>query len=308
MFVVCGEALYDIFIDGYAGTSVGMTARQGGSPFNVAIGLARLGAPSALFTGLSTDPLGRQLRATLEGEGVALDYCIDKREATTLVMVALDASGVPNYAFYGTGCADRALTEADLPTLDARVGGLHFGSYTLVAETTASTFQALAERERGQRLISLDPNVRPTVEPDMAVWRARLARWIALAHVVKVSQEDIELLYPQQDPFAIARSWLQQGPSLVVMTLGGDGAVAWRGDSEARVPGRVVQVVDTVGAGDSFQAALLQQLPDPAALAALGSEPAALERLLQFCVAAAAINCTRAGANPPSLDDVRAAL
>ncbi|XQA70066.1 carbohydrate kinase family protein [Xanthomonas sacchari] len=308
MFVVCGEALYDIFIDGYAGTSVGMTARQGGSPFNVAIGLARLGAPSALFTGLSTDPLGRQLRATLEGEGVALDYCIDKREATTLVMVALDASGVPNYAFYGTGCADRALTAADLPALDARVGGLHFGSYTLVAETTASTFQALAERERGQRLISLDPNVRPTVEPDMAVWRARLARWIALAHVVKVSQEDIELLYPQQDPFAIARSWLQQGPSLVVMTLGGDGAVAWRGDSEARVPGRVVQVVDTVGAGDSFQAALLQQLPDPAALAALGSEPAALERLLQFCVAAAAINCTRAGANPPSLDDVRAAL
>ncbi|MET0549351.1 MAG: PfkB family carbohydrate kinase, partial [Xanthomonas sp.] len=246
--------------------------------------------------------------ATLEGEGVALDYCIDKREATTLVMVALDAGGVPNYAFYGTGCADRALTAADLPALDARVGGLHFGSYTLVAETTASTFQALAERERGQRLISLDPNVRPTVEPDMAVWRARLARWIALAHVVKVSQEDIELLYPQQDPFAIARSWLQQGPSLVVMTLGGDGAVAWRGDSEARVPGRVVQVADTVGAGDSFQAALLQQLPDPAALAALGSAPAALERLLQFCVAAAAINCTRAGANPPSLDEVRAAL
>ncbi|NYF21766.1 fructokinase [Xanthomonas sp. JAI131] len=308
MFVVCGEALYDIFIDGYAGTSVGMTARQGGSPFNVAIGLARLGTPSALFTGLSTDPLGRQLRSTLEREGVALQHCIDKREATTLVMVALDAQGVPNYSFYGTGCADRALTAADLPALDATVGGLHFGSYTLVAETTASTFQALAERERAQRLISLDPNVRPTVEPDMAVWRARLARWIALAHVVKVSQEDIELLYPQQDPFTVARSWLQQGPSLVVMTLGGDGAVAWRGDAEARVAGRAVQVADTVGAGDSFQAALLHQLPDLAALAALDPSAPALQRLLDFCVAAAAINCTRAGANPPSLDEVRAAL
>jgi fructokinase len=308
MFVVCGEALYDIFIDGYAGTSVGMTARQGGSPFNVAIGLARLGTPSALFTGLSTDPLGRQLRATLEREGVAPDYCIDKAEATTLVMVALDAQGVPNYGFYGTGCADRALTEADLPAFDAAVGGLHFGSYTLVAETTASAFQALAERERGQRLISLDPNVRPTVEPDMAVWRARLQRWIALAHVVKVSQEDIELLYPRQDPFAVARGWLQHGPSLVVMTLGGDGAVAWRGDAEARVPGRAVRVADTVGAGDSFQAALLHQVPDLAALAALAPTPAALRGVLDFCVAAAAINCTRAGANPPNLDEVRAAL
>ncbi|CBA17221.1 carbohydrate kinase [Xanthomonas albilineans] len=308
MFVVCGEALYDIFIDGYAGTSVGMTARQGGSPFNVAIGLARLGSASALFTGLSTDPLGRQLRATLERERVTLDYCVDKREATTLVMVALDAGGVPNYAFYGTGCADRALTSLDLPTLAPAVGGLHFGSYTLVAETTASTFQALAERERAQRLISLDPNVRPTVEPDMAVWRARLTTWIALAHVIKVSQEDIELLYPDQDPFAIARSWLQQGPSLVVMTLGGDGAVAWSGDSEVRVAGRVVQVADTVGAGDSFQAALLHQLPNLAALSALGSTPAALEQLVRFCVAAAAINCTRAGANPPSLDEVRSAL
>ena len=307
MFVVCGEALYDIFIDGYAGTSVGMTARQGGSPFNVAIGLARLGTPSALFTGLSTDPLGRQLRGTLEREGVALDHCIDKAEATTLVMVALDAQGVPNYSFYGTGCADRALTAADLPALDATVGGLHFGSYTLVADTTASTFQALAERERAQRLISLDPNVRPTVEPDMAVWRARLARWIALAHVVKVSQEDIELLYPRQDPFAIARGWLQQGPSLVVMTLGGDGAVAWSGDAEARVPGHKVDVVDTVGAGDSFQAALLHQLPDLPALAALGRSKAALRTLLEFCVAAAAINCTRAGANPPRLNEVRAA-
>lgn len=307
MFVVCGEALYDIFIDGYAGTSVGMTARQGGSPFNVAIGLARLGTASALFTGLSRDPLGRQLRGTLEREGVALDYLVDKAEATTLVMVALDAQGVPNYSFYGTGCADRALTLDDLPALDATVGGLHFGSYTLVAEPTAGTFQALAERERGQRLISLDPNVRPTVEPDMAVWRARLARWIALAHVVKVSQEDIELLYPDQDPRAVARGWLQAGPALVVMTLGGDGAVAWSGDAEARVPGRKVDVVDTVGAGDSFQAALLHQLPDLAALAALARSEAALRALLDFCVAAAAINCTRAGANPPRLAEVRAA-
>lgn len=307
MFVVCGEALYDIFIDGYAGTSVGMTARQGGSPFNVAIGLARLGTAAALFTGLSRDPLGRQLRGTLEREGVALDYLVDKAEATTLVMVALDAQGVPNYSFYGTGCADRALTLDDLPTLGGDVGGLHFGSYTLVAEPTAGTFQALAERERGQRLISLDPNVRPTVEPDMAVWRARLARWIALAHVVKVSQEDIELLYPDQDPRAVARGWLRAGPALVVMTLGGDGAVAWSGDAEARVPGRKVDVVDTVGAGDSFQAALLHQLPDLAALAALGRSEAALRALLEFCVAAAAINCTRAGANPPRLDEVRAA-
>jgi len=299
MYLVCGEALFDVFTDGERGDDVPMLARPGGSPFNVAIGLTRLGHRAGLYTGLSTDVLGRRLYRQLEREDVCLDYIVDKPNRTTVVLVALDDAGVAKYSFYGDHCADRELTLAELPALDGKIAGLHFGSYTLVAEPTASTFFALAQRERGQRLISLDPNVRPTVEPDMQVWRERLAQWRSMADVIKVSDEDLELLYPGVGIDEVASQWLQAPTQVLVVTRGAEGAVGYSAQGRVEIPGVKVTVADTVGAGDSFQATLLSQLPDRAALEAAASSSERLQQILTRSAQAAAITCSRAGANPP---------
>ncbi len=299
MYLVCGEALFDLFTEGERGDGLALSARPGGSPFNVAIGLTRLGHRAALHTGLSTDVLGRRLHGLLAREGVCLDYVVDKPHRTTVVLVALDDAGVARYSFYGEHGADRELVLAELPVLDERVGGLHFGSYTLVAEPTASSFAALAQREHGRRLISLDPNVRPTVEPDMRIWRERLAQWRRLADIVKVSEEDLQLLHPGRDIDQVAREWLQAPTQLLVVTRGAAGALGYGAQGRVEIPGIEVEVVDTVGAGDSFQAALLSQLPDRAALGEAAASPQRLRRILEHAARAAAITCSRAGADPP---------
>lgn len=299
MYLVCGEALFDAFAPSEPGHDLRLIARPGGSPFNVAIGLTRLGHRAALFTALSTDVLGRRLHDLLAREGVCLDYLVDKPHRTTLALVALDTAGVPRYSFYGDGCADRELVPADLPALEDRIGGLHFGSYTLVIDPTASTQFALAQREFGRRLISLDPNVRPTVEPDMRVWRERLAQWRRLADIVKVSEEDLALLYPGMGLDEIAREWLRAPTRLLVVTRGAAGALGYCAQGCVEVPASEVAVVDTVGAGDSFQSALLSQLPDRAALQEASASLQRLGRVLAHATRAAAIACSREGANPP---------
>ncbi|TAL85355.1 MAG: carbohydrate kinase [Rhodanobacter sp.] len=308
MFLICGEALYDVFTESAAGNTLPMRARPGGSPFNVAIGLARLGSAAALLGGLSNDALGQHLVDILQREGVCPDYLMRRPERTTLSMVALDANGVAQYTFYGEHGADRAPQQTDLPALQPGVHCLHMGSYTLVTEPIASAMLTLARRERGRRMLSLDPNVRPTVEPDMSRWRDQVEAMAALAHLVKVSEEDLQLLYPQVTPEGVARRWLEGGTRLVVVTLGGDGAMALSSTLQARVAGKQVAVADTVGAGDSFQAALLHQLPNFAALDAVSSNVEAMSRLLEFAVTAAGITCTRPGADPPTLPQVEAAL
>jgi fructokinase len=299
MYLVCGEALFDVFVPEGAEEPLKLVAHAGGSPFNVAIGLSRLGRRAALFTGLSTDALGRRLRAQLAREQVSLDYIVDKARPTTLALVALDPDGVPQYSFYGNGCADRALEHEDQPTLGDDIGGLHLGSYTLVVEPTASSFLALARQAQGTRVISLDPNVRPTVEPDMQVWRERLDVWRALADVVKVSDEDLALLYPGRDAHEIARAWLQGPTRLLVVTRGASGALGYCAQGCVEISAPKVAVVDTVGAGDSFQSALLAQLPDHASLLAASASLAQLERVLNRAAQAAAITCSRPGADPP---------
>lgn len=309
MYVICGEALYDVYTRPAEGDALPLLARPGGSPFNVAIGLARLGTRAGLLAGLSRDPMGEHLRAILQREGVAPDYLVARDERTTLALVALDPEGVARYAFYGDGCADRSLVEADLPPLQPWVTGLHFGSYTLVAEPTASTLLALARRERGARLISLDPNVRPTVEPDMDRWRERVDAMAGLADVIKVSDEDLSLLHPDRTHEAIAAHWLAQGAGLVVVTLGSEGAVGFGpGGVSAQVPARLVRNADTVGAGDSFQAALLNRLPDRDTLRTIAASAAEIEALLRYAGTAAAITCSRPGADPPTRAELDAVL
>ncbi|SFI42138.1 carbohydrate kinase family protein [Albimonas pacifica] len=304
MFLVCGEALWDLFAIEGAGEGAGLSfdARVGGSPFNVAVGLARLEQGVALFTGLSTDRLGERLTAALEREGVGTSALVRTANPSTISLVDLGADGSPRYAFYGEGAADRALTLSDLPTPGPETWGLHAGSYSLVVEPVGSTLLALFERERGRRLLTLDPNVRLTIEPEIGVWLARLESFLACADVVKVSDEDLGLLHPGRTIDEIAADWRAKGAALVVVTRGAQGAVAFGPAGRIEAPGRRVEVIDTVGAGDTFQAALIAGLAERgatarAAVEALGADD--VSALLDFAVRAAAVTCSRRGADLP---------
>ncbi len=308
MFLVCGEALFDLFLESEEGPASALyAARAGGSPFNVAIGLARLGQPAGLLTGLSTDLLGQRLAAVLAAEGVSTGYAIATDRPTTISLVGLDTKGVPAYQFYKNGSADTGVAPGDLPELGPEVAGLHFGSYSLAAAPVADAMAALAGRHR-DRFVSLDPNVRPTVEPDMDVWRARLAHLYPLATLVKISAEDLALLHPGTDPEAFAADLVAQGVGLVVVTDGGDAARGWAASgarAEATPP--KVAVVDTVGAGDTFQASLVAQLlraDGGPREGVAGLDDERLSGLLAFSARAASITCSRRGADLPRIAEL----
>jgi fructokinase len=306
MYLVCGEALFDFFSEDDASglaSKVNFKAIAGGSPFNVAVGLRRLGVDAALFAGLSTDYLGRRLRQVLQDEGVRPDYLADFAAPTTLAMVAVGANGSPQYSFRGEGCADRQLKLEHLPELGPEVRGLHIGSFSLVVQPIADTLLALVQRESGKRLISLDPNVRLNPEPNIDLWRSRVATLVELADLIKVSDEDLSLLYPGQDPQRVIEGWLQHRCQVVFLTRGGEGATVFsRSHGSWSVPACSVKMADTVGAGDTFQAALLtwlteQQLDSVEGVQSLAREQ--IDGMLKFAVRAAALTCSKAGPDLP---------
>lgn len=302
MFVVCGEALMDVFGGEDTPAGVQLDARVGGSPFNVAIGLARLAQPVAFLSQISTGFLGERLMRALGAEGVDTSTVQRSDAPTTLSLVGLDARGVPSYAFYGEGCADRRLTPDALALLPEGVRALNFGSYATVVGPTSVTQRMLVEREHGRTLIAYDPNVRLNVEPRLDAWTDQIDWMLPRTHLLKVSDEDLRLLFPGTEPAALAARWLSAGVGLVVVTRGGEGAEAWAAGRHVHVPPQRVEVVDTVGAGDTFQAALLTWLAEHDRLA-----PAAvrdwsapdLEAMLDFAGRAAAITCSRRGADLP---------
>jgi fructokinase len=306
MYLVCGEALFDFFseteADGPA-SQVNYKAIAGGSPFNVAVGLRRLGVESALFAGLSTDYLGRRLQRVLLDEGVSDQYLLDFDAPTTLAMVAVGANGSPHYSFRGEGCADRQLSANHLPVLGPEVRGLHFGSFSLVVQPVADTLLALAQRESGQRLISLDPNVRLNPQPDIELWRSRIATLVKYADLIKVSDEDLSLLYPEAEPAAVIDGWLQHRCQLVFLTRGGQGATVFsRQHGSWSLPASPVKIADTVGAGDTFQAALItwlteQQLDSIEGLHTLSRDQ--ISAMLEFAIRAAALTCGKTGPDLP---------
>ena len=306
MYLVCGEALFDFFAqspESMATGQVDFRAIAGGSPFNVAVGLRRLGVDTALFAGLSTDYLGRRLKQVLVNEGVSTEYLHDLDAPTTLAMVALDASGSPAYSFRGEGCADRQLHGHHLPLLGPEVRGVHVGSFSLVVQPVGDTLLALVKRESGQRLISLDPNVRLNPEPDIERWRQRISELIPYADVIKVSDEDLELLYPGQDAQQIARSWLNHRCQLVFLTRGSQGASVFsREHGQRSVPASLVQVADIVGAGDTFQAAVIAWLTGhglDSIEGVQGLSALQLDALLDFASRAAALTCSKTGPDLP---------
>ena len=306
MYLVCGEALFDFFSENDASgqaSKVNFKAIAGGSPFNVAVGLRRLGVDAALLAGLSTDYLGRRLLQVLQDEGVRQDYLLDFAAPTTLAMVAVGANGSPQYSFRGEGCADRQLQPEHLPALGPEVRGLHIGSFSLVVQPIADTLLALVRRECGKRLISLDPNVRLNPEPDINLWRNRIATLVALADLIKVSDEDLHLLYPGQDPAQMIEGWLRHRCQLVFLTRGGEGASVFsRAHGSWSTPASAVKIADTVGAGDTFQAALItwlteQQLDSIEGVKQLGREQ--IDSMLKFAVQAAALTCSKTGPDLP---------
>jgi fructokinase len=301
MIVVSGEALMDVFAGGQTPTGITLDARIGGSPLNVAIGLARMRQPVAFFGALSSGFLGDRLARALNEEGVDT-ACVCRLDApTTLGLVGLDARGVASYAFYGEGAADRLVPLSALALVPA-ASAYHFGSYAMVVEPVAGTQRTLVEREHTRSVIAYDPNVRLRVDPQVQRWRDALAWMLPRTHVLKISDEDLELLFPGAEPAQLAAAWMRAGVSLVVLTRGARGAEAWAGAHHVVVAPSAVTVVDTVGAGDTFQAALLTALAErsllaPESLRRLSSE--VLEQVLRFAAHAAAITCSRRGADLP---------
>ncbi|AZE94464.1 Fructokinase [Pseudomonas orientalis] len=312
MYLVCGEALFDFFCeedaDGQA-AKLNYKAIAGGSPFNVAVGLRRLGIESGFFAGISNDYLGRRLLQVLKDEGVSENFLVPFDAPTTLAMVAVGANGSPQYSFRGEGCADRQLQVAHLPVLGDEIRGLHVGSFSLVVQPIGDTLLALVQRESGKRLISLDPNVRLNPQPDIQLWRDRMTELVKHADLIKVSDEDLHLLYPEQSPESVLQGWLQHRCQLVFLTRGGDGASVFsRRHGSWSQPAVDIVMADTVGAGDTFQAALIgwlteHQLDSVEGLQQLSREQ--IDAMLGFAIRAAALTCTRTGPDLPYRSQLR---
>jgi fructokinase len=304
VILVAGEALVDM-TPARCGQAIGYLPRPGGSPYNVAIGLGRLNVPVGFLGRLSTDPFGRLLRSHLEASGVSLAYLVDTAEATTLAFVHLGEEE-PEYSFYTDGTAGRVLLPTHLPVIP-ETAAMHFGSFSLALEPGASTLEGLMRRESHRRLLSLDPNVRPSLVTDRNAYLRRLEGLVSLVDLVKVSKADLTWLYPNEAPEAAVSRWLGLGPALVLLTLGRDGSLAFSASARASTATPKVTVVDTVGAGDAFASAAMAWLHHRGALNRGGLEAldaAQLEALLADANGVAAQTCTRSGADPPRTEEL----
>lgn len=302
MILCCGEALIDMLPRQSTEGEPSFAPHAGGAVFNTAIALGRLGATSGFLSGISTDLFGEMLIATLEASKVDSGLCIRSGRPTTLAFVRL-VDGQASYAFYDENTAGRMIAPADLPDLPASVGAMFFGGISLMVEPGGATYEALMTREAGSaRVLMIDPNIRPGFIADEAAYRARIARMIAVAQIVKLSDEDLHWLEGPGEIAAQARGLLARGPKLVLVTEGARGAHGFTARASAFVPALKVTVADTVGAGDTFNAGVLAALDragmlSRAAVADLGE--AALTAALTLGVRAAAVTVSRAGANPP---------
>ncbi|MFH8564324.1 carbohydrate kinase [Streptomyces sp. NPDC017988] len=300
MIVVAGEALIDLVPQeaegGAAARLPALAPRLGGGPYNSAVALGRLGSPVAFCSRVSRDAFGEALLDGLRAAGVDVSYVQRGPEPTTLAVASVGADGSAGYAFYVEGTADRLFSAPD--QLPDGVRAMSFGTCSLVLEPGASAYEELLRRAAARGVFTvLDPNVRAGLIPDADAYRARFTSWLPSVTLLKLSQEDADWLG------GTPREWLTAGPSAVVVTHGGDGLSLYTRDgTEVRVPGEPVDVVDTIGAGDTVNAALLHGL---AARDALSAEAlAALDEdgwsaVLRFAARAAAITCSRAGAEPP---------
>ncbi|PTA47829.1 carbohydrate kinase [Micromonospora sp. RP3T] len=302
MLTVLGEAVVDL---APAGGDDRFVAHPGGSPLNVAVGLARLGRPTAMLARFSRSAFGRRLRAHAEDNGVDLTHAVADDRPATLAVVSLGETGTAGYDFHLDGAADWCWSAAELAALPAGTAVLHAGSLAVLLPPGADRIADLLARTRaeGRVLISLDPNVRPAMltGPDAA--RDRLLTLARYAHLVKASDEDLSWLFPGAGVEEAAAALIRLGVALVVVTRGAAGAYARTGGGlEVTCPAERVTVVDTVGAGDAFTAGLLDALvgagaATPATVGGLAG--ARLRAALGHAARVAALTCARPGADPP---------
>jgi fructokinase len=295
--LAAGEALIDI-VRPQDGTE---TEHVGGSPANVAVGLARLGHPTRLATHVGTDERGRRITAYLAERGVRLTPGSDSAERTPTAAATLDASGAASYEFD---------LRWELPEIDlAGVGHVHTGSIAATLEPGGSQVVRLVERARATATVSYDPNARPTIMGAPEDARQRVEECVGRSDVVKSSDEDAQWLYAGASAEVIAREWARLGPGLVVITRGGDGVlIHLSGTGETmHVPSRRVDVVDTVGAGDSFMAGLVSGLIDEGLLGSVAArgrlaraDLATVQRAVARGIATASYTVARAGAAAPT--------
>ena len=301
MILCCGEALIDMLPRETAGGEAAFAPHAGGAVFNSAIALGRLGVPVEFFTGLSVDLFGDVLRQTLADSRVGSAYAHVSARPTTLAFVKL-TGGQARYVFYDEGTAGRMLTEADLPALGPSISAMLFGAISLIQEPCGSTYEALMAREHSTRVTMLDPNIRPDFIPNTERHRARMMRMVAMADIVKLSDEDLAWFGEEGSPQEVARRWLGKGPKLVLLTRGAHGASGHTRDHAVHIASKRVQVVDTVGAGDTFNAGVLASLRDNGLLTKGAIDSLSREQIaaaLDLGVSAAAVTVSRAGANPP---------
>jgi fructokinase len=295
-FLVIGESLIDLVADPRSNS---FTAHAGGSPFNVAVGLARLGQRVTLVTEYGEDHCGRILAARLEAEGVRVRRT---RHTTSIAIAALGPGGAATYDFWfhwGLGVDDIRVR--------GPFAGVHIGSLSCLVEPGRhATLAAATEARRLGMAVSFDPNIRPSLAPERSAARRIVESCMAVATIVKASVDDIEWLYPDEDPVDRARGIALSGERLVVLTDGARGCITFASGSEVSVAAPRVAVIDTVGAGDSFTAALLAHLQTDGALhQAPGLPTDRLRAGLEFASRVAALTCTRAGAYQPSPADLQ---
>jgi fructokinase len=311
MLLSCGDALIDFLpVKSVDGRDAAVPV-VGGSCLNIAVGMARLGAPAGFVGGISTDLFGRMIADHAGASQVELRYALRSEHQTTLAFVR-HVGGEPHYAFYDEATASRnwIYRRGSIPF--DQIEAIHVGSTTLTNEEGAAQALAMIEDAGGSVTISFDPNCRPNLVRHKARYVDQMNAFAIAADIVRMSDVDFEFLYGGSDYAGKAKSLLEAGTSLVVVTRGIKGAQAWHREAgviEVEAPG--VNVVDTIGAGDSFQAALLFALR---AIGRIGTEAMAqmnsdeLSRALSFAASCAAFTCGRAGADPPRQTDVSAAM
>ena len=311
MLLSCGDALIDFLPVKSADGRDAVVPVAGGSCLNIAVGMARLGAPAGFVGGISTDLFGRMIADHALASQVELRYATRSEHQTTLAFVRT-VGGEPQYAFYDEGTASRNWVYRHGSIPFDEIEAIHVGSTTLADDQGAAQALAMLKDARGSVTISFDPNCRPKLVKHKAHYVQRMNEFAAIADIVRMSDVDFEFLYGGGDHAGRAKSFIEAGASLVVVTRGIKGAQAWHKEAGVvEVEAPTVDVVDTIGAGDSFQAALLFALR---AIGRIKSESVAqtnadeLRRALSFASGCAAFTCGRAGADPPRQADVGAEL
>jgi fructokinase len=301
MILCCGEALIDMLPRTTTEGEPAFAPYVGGAVFNTAIALGRLGAPAGFFSGLSSDLFGGQFRDALGASKVSSTYAHTSPRPTTLAFVRL-TNGQATYTFYDENTAGRMLTIDDLPELGGEIEAMLFGAISLISEPAGGAYEEFMRREQGRRVMMLDPNIRPNFIPDKAKHLKRIRAMMAMADIVKLSDEDLNWFGEAGSHEDVIRNWLDRGPKLIVVTHGSEGAVGYTRDHAVTVMPEKVTVVDTVGAGDTFNAGILASLHEQGLLtktAVADLSKDAIQTALALGAKAAAVTVSRAGANPP---------